>query len=1104
MSSRQTTQKVREFEMTLEDAGRLAECLNSFDDSDSWPGGFTHGNPFTAERVLKSWSKEKNIRVIVGYSDDKIVGHCNISNAELDDEASYIGLLGVNPHYQGQGFGKAMLIEAAQAAADAGKRRVDLHTWGGNLKAVPLYKRTGYNWVPGTQVLMESHIPGIIGAKMFKEFFERHDWYDSFKVNITQEMDDFFEDGIGIFKYNFEGTNGDKLYVTIDREAKGICGFELTLDGETISAHLRPKNHTGYIGLGESEIKLSLRNGMSSDQRYSIQFKPIRDVSIELDGDLSGILPSDDELVLRGTMSIMPNTRMLDRETNAWEKAKTQGEFTFTIGDREINLFTGIIPTDAISLSTAPLYPCVAPGKESVLGFGLQNNSTEKIAGKILLTPPKNIELKDTTIDFEIMSGKAIEFPLTLTTSDTDDNSVLQIGIAISVMEDSKLVPLLEKTLNIPVIGISGAVVYEGIGENYMLETESIRIGVRKTPSMAILYTEYKPLKEVMTGWGQLPDVGYPFSGEGSEWYRAEFDVSMSSSDNTAELVLTADSTERPGLRYSIIHRVHRGLDLIDTIVKLENNGSEVLTNLGVQTHGWFRMLPDQMHVPLRNEVVSLDSIDWNGRRQLPRSPKEYHENWVSTQKQGGGILFGRIWDAEFIEDVSLTRSSGTHVFEHKLPDMKPKDVLEFTPVRTIITLGSWEKVRNFWARTRGSSEVTPRDVRIAPRSDLEFDLVPKGFSEERRSISPIFVDAGLENEMEFRLRVVHENPISVKCQVKMPKGIMINGKEELSFEIEEVGIDKPFTLPVKIVRKTGNDWFVQGGEILLEFSARIVRESLDAVVFDSTIDPERKNTFEDGSELMTTTISGYSFAVSPQNIGGLVRYSKVGEPSMFYDTFPKVEPFIWWDKAYSGFNPVLVGFNTWHWEAGLQKETWDITEISSGSWFGYETVSALQHIPGLKGMTATMRYMLLAGTPLLRLEVELKNTSSLWKLPYIGFKGFPTPGGDARSKIHTIHQGERIEYEPTGNASDIWAFPKAGWGAYEGLTSGKILGLISTTRNRESFAIDTLGDKAHHLTFRAQPKIAAGESVSAVMYLLDTDSIEQIELMKDIPEHIE
>ena len=184
MTEDHTQGKVRDFQLNLEDGGRLAECLNSFDDSDSWPGGFTHGNPFTAQRVLDDWKKRKDIRVLVAYTEDKIVGHCNVCEASLDTEAAYVGLLGVNPQYQGQGFGKALLIEAAETAAREGKRRIDLHTWGGNLKALPLYKRTGYNWVPGTRVLMESHIPGIIGNPIFRAFFERYNWYDSYKREI--------------------------------------------------------------------------------------------------------------------------------------------------------------------------------------------------------------------------------------------------------------------------------------------------------------------------------------------------------------------------------------------------------------------------------------------------------------------------------------------------------------------------------------------------------------------------------------------------------------------------------------------------------------------------------------------------------------------------------------------------------------------------------------------------------------------------------------------------------------------------------------------------------------------------------------------------------
>ncbi|MFX1416894.1 MAG: GNAT family N-acetyltransferase, partial [Promethearchaeota archaeon] len=138
MTSRSTQGKVRDFETTMEDAARLAECLNSFDDSDSWPGGFTHGNPYTAERVLDEKKKRKTFRVLVAYSDDNIIGTCDIAESMMDKNAAYVGVLGVNPAYQGQGFGKALLIEGTNTSAEVGCRRLDLHTWGGNLKAMPL------------------------------------------------------------------------------------------------------------------------------------------------------------------------------------------------------------------------------------------------------------------------------------------------------------------------------------------------------------------------------------------------------------------------------------------------------------------------------------------------------------------------------------------------------------------------------------------------------------------------------------------------------------------------------------------------------------------------------------------------------------------------------------------------------------------------------------------------------------------------------------------------------------------------------------------------------------------------------------------------------
>ncbi|MDF1539452.1 MAG: hypothetical protein P1Q69_11180 [Candidatus Thorarchaeota archaeon] len=91
MSRHQTADKVRDFEITMEDAGRLAECFNSFDDSDSWPGGFTGGNPYTAKRIFEDMQKGTDLRTLVAYSEDKIVGHCNVVNSALDTEAVYVG-----------------------------------------------------------------------------------------------------------------------------------------------------------------------------------------------------------------------------------------------------------------------------------------------------------------------------------------------------------------------------------------------------------------------------------------------------------------------------------------------------------------------------------------------------------------------------------------------------------------------------------------------------------------------------------------------------------------------------------------------------------------------------------------------------------------------------------------------------------------------------------------------------------------------------------------------------------------------------------------------------------------------------------------------------
>lgn len=1101
MSDKYTRGKVRDFQLTIEDSGRLAECLNSFDDSDSWPGGFTGGNPFTAKRVFEEKKKRKDIRDLVAHTDDKIVGECNVCEASLDEEAAYVGLLGVNPQYQGKGFGKALLIEAAKTAADAGKRRIDLHTWGGNLKAVPLYKRTGYNWVPGTRVLMESHIPGIISNVLFKEFFDRYNWYDSYTREIKQEIDDVVENNIGIYKYRFEGENGDLLDVTIDREAKGICGFHLTLDNKTLSANGSPQAHTAYIGYGEYPVELTIQNGQETELSYSFAITPEKDLNIKVEGTTSGTIASGESVRAIGLYLISSTARPIDREINADEKVPTYGEWRLKLGEQSISLYSGLIPVEAVTVTPGPLYPYIPQRGKMQIGLGARNNTTDDIKGEITLTPPENVNVTPQRLQFELKAGETVEEPVSISIED-DVGNLLSIGFTLDLEYKGAPVRVSSKNFNIPVLGMKGAVAYKSLDDRIVLETENIRAIMNQRPTLGFSTFEYKPLNRSVGGWQVLGvETGYPFPSGGDEWSRMIPEIELESCNDYADVRLRGDFQERPGLHQTLTYRLHSGSNLIETISELENTGDSKIDNLGLRSIGWFGGAFDQGYVPLRGEIYNLDSIDWSGWRQLPKSAKEYHESWIAMHRHQEKFLIGYIWDPEHAQDTRLLRGWDVSRTEYRLPDLNPGDKITKIPLRLYIGDGDWRKVRTLYRKLNGIVEPVTEIVDL--RSDLEVEITPKKSEQLRKTPSPILVDKSKTNEHEIRLRLIHETPIETEIRLKLPDGLSVDDKNEIEIKVEEVGLNKPFSYPLKIAASNDGSWFRRNGEIEIRFKSRIFRMPLTAVVFDSTMKVDRNVTEVDEVHLHSLNTGGYSIAACPEHGGSLVKYGEEGAKSSLYDTFPKVGPFVWWDRVYSGLHPAFIGWNVWDWETGLQKESWTISDVQIGAWVGYETISTLQNSPGLKGVEVSMNYFILPGTPLLSVKVSLTNTSKHWKRPLLGFRGIPMPGGDSCSRVHTVKERQSVVYEPHTSDATIFA-GRSSWGAFESPTDGTVLGIISAYKWDEMVYVNTLSETAQIFGVNERRALKSGESTSLTGYLVISDEVETVELLSNLPDVIE
>jgi len=98
----------------------VAAMWNTWDEL--WPGGFTQGVPYTAERVQKQFGKSDALAILIAIDTGtkKPLGSCTLYAHWRDAEAAYVGTLGVSPEALGKKVGKRLLLESIQCASEKG------------------------------------------------------------------------------------------------------------------------------------------------------------------------------------------------------------------------------------------------------------------------------------------------------------------------------------------------------------------------------------------------------------------------------------------------------------------------------------------------------------------------------------------------------------------------------------------------------------------------------------------------------------------------------------------------------------------------------------------------------------------------------------------------------------------------------------------------------------------------------------------------------------------------------------------------------------------------------------------------------------------------
>jgi ribosomal protein S18 acetylase RimI-like enzyme len=622
---------IKEFQN--KDAQKLADMFNASDEG--WPGGFTHGMPVTEEVILDWRRKENPISMLVVWDKNNIAGMVELMEYWRETNVLYLGFINVVPQYQGKGYGRDLLKKCVDKSTELQCSRLDLHTWSGNMKAVPVYKKTGFFWVPKTQVHMKNFIPFILNMDAASPYFENHDWYKTFKRKIKVEEDDFN----GVYPHHWE-EGEDMLIVAIDAESGKVSEFENN------DFCISQKVEDAFSGR-PVQVTWTIKNKMDTPLHVNLLSRGEKGISINKKESIT--LEGNQEYKTTGEAFIDPDIEI---------KKKTDPPHVLTtdavMNGVALSMGSGIRVKHPVDILTDPQYLFLPPGEQKILAV-LKNNQKVKAEG-ILICQNTNEEH-----DFCINPGYTEGIPFTIT---VNADSELQFYI---------------KGINhihtIPVRVLADANVMH-IRKEVVLENAHTRIIVNLLGGETSIYDK-KTRKTWVRHMGD--ELGPPFWP--SELLKVMYAVKTEKCPGKVTAEFSAESK-----KYQT--RIVRRITMDATpVVKITY---KIIPPKDIQLHIMGESSLDEglLTIPLKEGIVSeytMEDVFPLEDGDLPREPEEYKEEWVCYEQEGSA--FGVIW-----ESCAEMEVRGYSILNISM------DVNKLRPVYLYAGSGTWRDVRRVWS----------------------------------------------------------------------------------------------------------------------------------------------------------------------------------------------------------------------------------------------------------------------------------------------------------------------------------------------------------------------------------------------------------------------
>ena len=713
---------IRDFD--YEDVEQAEKAAVMFNDWDSvWPGGFTRGVPSTAAKVQEEHRRSSHLAVLVVEHEGEFVGYCNLEAAPGQKDVAYIGLLGANEKVHGKGVGKMLLREMIRRVTELGYKQVTLGTWAGNTKAVPLYKKTGFNWIPETDVFMRNFIPGLLAMPLVQTFLDGKDWYDCLERDLTVAPDDVTWNGMKVYPYRFR--NGERnLDLWFDRAGEGLTAietpevalaclfpFEDVPGGQPypVTWEARSKNGASLnavlLAEGETGLALSVQEHISGTETTRIERE------LALGSDLA---PKKGDV---STYAI-----------------KT----TFLLEGQPLVFSTGVHVVRPVEIDFTGQRLLLE--REEVIRVKVRNRLDRDLTGTLTLIEGSDL--------YPAMASQPLHLPALSWTECTFAVTAYEAGVVSTrlICEADNL--RLEHPVTFRVLGLNGVVgSVDADREQAVLDSQELHVtaglrggGVNITSAPTMQGLLYLP----------MPQIGPPFT---HGWMREPLvECRIDTGPQGESLVLTAASPVMPHLI------VEQRITLMGNVARLDcrvTNTGNVSTPAKIRLRSWPSQ-KDYVVAPLTTGLIReplQTLIDFpRGETDILAQNTSLAENWMACE--GDGMVCGLVWKDR--AEQSMQWTSLLHLI-YDLGEIPPYSAENTPTVYAVGGAGTWKTVRDVWKMLAQPSGVIEVEA-PCPERVLRVKITPNLLTEVEQTVQ-VTVTNNREASLSGTLRLTGTVP---------------------------------------------------------------------------------------------------------------------------------------------------------------------------------------------------------------------------------------------------------------------------------------------------------------------------------------------------------